>query len=341
MNYSSALFTLLAIIATSSASQAQSTNQTKFEKKEIKYNKRLNKRHERNKAKEEALKGTIKQQQQAANVPTTSPSYTPTEWPTWFPTTDQTKAPVTRKPTRPPRTPRPTKHPTPIPTPNTPQLNQNGLVIAVDDTISLQSGTTEAFIAVLENDTGSNLIVRAITSQPTNGQCSISLNLSEVVYIPNDTNFVGSDQCTYETCDDEEDCDTAIVRINIGSAPPPPTPPTPTPPTPPTACDLGTIVDVAEKNGFDTLVAAVEAAGLVDTLNGDGPFTVFGTFVICFDIICCLNLIVLETYISNTHHMFSFSTLSNLQIQLRLMRHSRPYQQEHLIHSSNPRMLMT
>ena len=92
----------------------------------------------------------------------------------WFPTTtDQTKAPTTRKPTRPPRTPRPTKHPTPIPTPNTPQLNQNGLVIAVDDTISLQSGTTEAFIAVLENDTGSNLIVRAITAQPTNGQCSL------------------------------------------------------------------------------------------------------------------------------------------------------------------------
>jgi len=114
------------------------------------------------------------------------------------PTTDQTKAPTTRKPTRPPRTPRPTKNPTPIPTPNTPQLNQNGLVIAVDDTISLQSGTTEAFIAVLENDTGSNLIVRAITAQPTNGQCSISLNLSEVVYIPNDTSFVGSDQCTYE-----------------------------------------------------------------------------------------------------------------------------------------------
>ncbi|WP_299694719.1 fasciclin domain-containing protein [uncultured Vibrio sp.] len=36
------------------------------------------------------------------------------------------------------------------------------------------------------------------------------------------------------------------------------------------------IVDVAAKNGsFNTLVAAVEAAGLVETLKGDGPFTVF------------------------------------------------------------------
>ncbi len=36
------------------------------------------------------------------------------------------------------------------------------------------------------------------------------------------------------------------------------------------------IVDIAVGAGsFTTLVAAVEAAGLVDTLKGDGPFTVF------------------------------------------------------------------
>ena len=38
----------------------------------------------------------------------------------------------------------------------------------------------------------------------------------------------------------------------------------------------GTIVDVAVGAGsFETLVAAVQAAGLVETLSGDGPFTVF------------------------------------------------------------------
>src|SRR6478672_8355012 len=37
-----------------------------------------------------------------------------------------------------------------------------------------------------------------------------------------------------------------------------------------------TIVAVASEAGqFNTLVAAVKAAGLVDTLNGPGPFTVF------------------------------------------------------------------
>jgi uncharacterized surface protein with fasciclin (FAS1) repeats len=42
------------------------------------------------------------------------------------------------------------------------------------------------------------------------------------------------------------------------------------------ADDAGTIVEVAAAtDGFSTLVAAVEAAGLVDTLSGEGPFTVF------------------------------------------------------------------
>jgi len=125
----------------------------------------------------------------------------------------------------PPQTPFPTEQiePTVSPRPQTPfptegvLLPSSASVVAVDDVINLTQGTTEAFVAVLENDSGSNLIVRAITSQPTNGQCSISFNLSEVVYFPNNVTFVGSDQCTYETCDDNENCDTAVVQINIGN----------------------------------------------------------------------------------------------------------------------------
>ncbi len=42
------------------------------------------------------------------------------------------------------------------------------------------------------------------------------------------------------------------------------------------AAEAGTIVDVAAGNpDFSTLVAAVEAAGLAETLSGTGPFTVF------------------------------------------------------------------
>ena len=43
-----------------------------------------------------------------------------------------------------------------------------------------------------------------------------------------------------------------------------------------TAAATGTIVDVASAAGnFTTLVAAVQAAGLTETLSGPGPFTVF------------------------------------------------------------------
>ena len=42
------------------------------------------------------------------------------------------------------------------------------------------------------------------------------------------------------------------------------------------AADTADVVDTAIKAGkFKTLVAAVQAAGLVKTLKGDGPFTVF------------------------------------------------------------------
>ena len=42
------------------------------------------------------------------------------------------------------------------------------------------------------------------------------------------------------------------------------------------AAEEKTIVKVAAGAGqFNTLVAAVKAAGLADTLNGKGPFTVF------------------------------------------------------------------
>jgi len=54
--------------------------------------------------------------------------------------------------------------------------------------------------------------------------------------------------------------------------------PTPVPAEPTKAPEpvVQDIVDTAVANGsFTTLVAAVQAAGLVDTLKGEGPFTVF------------------------------------------------------------------
>ena len=75
----------------------------------------------------------------------------------------------------------------------------------------------------------------------------------------------------------------AIAAVACGSSEPTPVPPTatlaPTATPAPTAtqeAQLGTIVDIAVGDGrFETLVAALQAADLVETLQGDGPFTVF------------------------------------------------------------------
>jgi uncharacterized surface protein with fasciclin (FAS1) repeats len=64
---------------------------------------------------------------------------------------------------------------------------------------------------------------------------------------------------------------TEPVAVKPEPAPMPPPPPTPTPEP-----ASNTIVDVAVAAGsFKTLAKALEVAGLVDTLKGAGPFTVF------------------------------------------------------------------
>ena len=71
-----------------------------------------------------------------------------------------------------------------------------------------------------------------------------------------------------------------IASLALAACAPAATPaPTATPMPEPTATPepmLSDIVDTAVADGrFTTLVAAVQAAELVDTLKGEGPFTVF------------------------------------------------------------------
>jgi uncharacterized surface protein with fasciclin (FAS1) repeats len=70
----------------------------------------------------------------------------------------------------------------------------------------------------------------------------------------------------------------AIVVSACSTTAATPAPATPAPATeaPSMAPELGDIVDTATSAGsFETLLAAATAAGLVDTLKGEGPFTVF------------------------------------------------------------------
>lgn len=62
----------------------------------------------------------------------------------------------------------------------------------------------------------------------------------------------------------------------VAAEPAPTAPAEPEAPAEAATDELGTIVDVAvAADGFETLVAAVVAAGLAETLSGEGPFTVF------------------------------------------------------------------
>ena len=72
----------------------------------------------------------------------------------------------------------------------------------------------------------------------------------------------------------------AVLAACTSDDPEPTTTPTPTstpvPAQEESAEVAKTIVDIAVEDGrFETLVTALQAAGLVDTLAGDGPFTVF------------------------------------------------------------------
>jgi len=80
----------------------------------------------------------------------------------------------------------------------------------------------------------------------------------------------------------------AVLAACTSDDPEPTTTPTPTS-TPVPAQEepaevAKTIVDIAVEDGrFETLVTALQAAGLVDTLAGDGPFTVFAPTDDAFD----------------------------------------------------------
>ncbi|HYO43175.1 MAG TPA: fasciclin domain-containing protein [Candidatus Limnocylindrales bacterium] len=67
----------------------------------------------------------------------------------------------------------------------------------------------------------------------------------------------------------------AVSACSTTAATPAPATPAPATPAPSMAAEMGDIVDVATEAGtFKTLLTAATAAGLVDTLKGEGPFTV-------------------------------------------------------------------
>jgi uncharacterized surface protein with fasciclin (FAS1) repeats len=71
-------------------------------------------------------------------------------------------------------------------------------------------------------------------------------------------------------------CSTTAATPSPATLAPPPATAAPSMAAPSMAADLGDIVETATEAGsFKTLLTAATAAGLVETLQGEGPFTVF------------------------------------------------------------------
>jgi len=143
------------------------------------------------------------------SIPMPPPSRPPTPRPpTPRPPTPSTPAPVpvpVPNPTNPPVTPTPPPVPAPVP-------------VARPDTAFVSAGGDLAFVAVLGNDTpapGETLTVKSVTAA-SNGDCSIGLDLLEVVYSPND-GFIGIDSCDYAACDSQSRCVIGRVTFTVGT----------------------------------------------------------------------------------------------------------------------------
>ena len=80
--------------------------------------------------------------------------------------------------------------------------------------------------------------------------------------------------------------------------------------------EMGTVVDVAAgSEDFTTLVAAVQAAGLVDTLNGDGPFTVLAPTNEAFEAALAALDLTVEELLADTETLTAILTYHVLPLE--------------------------
>ena len=118
-------------------------------------------------------------------------------------------AEITDSPTEAPTTDAPTHWPSSRPTSSPISIDAND-----DSEITLVN--TPVIMKVLGNDAGAGgpLSVVKIEDAAANGTCDVIHGGSAVTYTPN-YNFVGEDACAYQTCDDEQRCDTATITLKV------------------------------------------------------------------------------------------------------------------------------
>ncbi len=172
-----------------------------------------------------------------------------------------------------------TQTPTPLPTPtNTPRPGNSAPVITFSPEIpaSIIVGTiftTQLFVTDADGDAvtlslSSGAPAEILNVVQAGGNVSARLEISSATIAQVSFSLFAYDGS-----------DATVRNIAVDAAEPTPTPTetfTPTPTPTPTPVVLADIVDTATSvETFSTLVAAIEAANLVEVLKGEGPFTVF------------------------------------------------------------------
>ena len=92
-------------------------------------------------------------------------------------------------------------------------------VVANDDVVTTDKNTP-VDVFPLDNDVGVDghpLKVTKIIFEASDGECVV-ISDTVVMYIPTQ-DFVGSDSCVYEMCDDREKCDAATITVTVVGEP--------------------------------------------------------------------------------------------------------------------------
>lgn len=89
----------------------------------------------------------------------------------------------------------------------------------VDDNVVTTRDTAKV-INVLSNDSDSDGTLNPasvrVTAGPTSGTTAVNAGTGAITYTPN-AGFTGTDSFTYEVCDDDDACDTAVVNITVNA----------------------------------------------------------------------------------------------------------------------------
>ena len=103
---------------------------------------------------------------------------------------------------------------TPTPTPATPLPSDN---VPVVSPISVNIAFGEyAFVDVFEDEEQmlSDFKVTTITHAASNADCSIGLDFKSVMVAPH-AEFIGTDYCEYEVCDEQDQCSKATITFTV------------------------------------------------------------------------------------------------------------------------------